>query len=146
MSGRKFTSKQECVTQLLDQGKVFIQLDPRVEGVDVPPQFAQQPVLGLNLSWRFGLETFEVTALGVRAGLSFQGERDLCVIPWAAVFAVAREGTDEVYIFPDSLPPERRAKGSKASPGEPGESTEGDAEPPSPPPPKRARPQLRLVK
>ena len=111
-------TKRQTLEFLLEQGLVFVQLDPRDEGVVVPDHLRSQLPLGLNLSRNFHLETFEIDDEGVRASLSFKGVRSICVLPWSAVFLMSPGKSD--LAPPDPPPPE--------------------------PPPPRPRPQLRLVK
>ena len=87
---------------------VFVQLDARVTGVDLPAHLRRQIVVGLNLSFNFRTPVFEVDDEGVRASLSFQGQRHLCVLPWDALFSFTPADTDESYVFPESAPPEIR--------------------------------------
>ncbi|MCK6571355.1 ClpXP protease specificity-enhancing factor SspB [Myxococcota bacterium] len=159
-------AKRDCLEKLLAEGLVFVQLDPRVPGVDLPAHLRRQPVVGLNLSLNFRIDVFEIDDVGVRASLSFQGQRHLCVLPFDAIFLMGLAEGDGTYVFPESAPPELRARfaaamaqaeagAAAASPAptpaagdagrEDDEADEADDEPPPPPPP-RGRPQLRLVK
>ena len=154
-------AKRECLEKLLAEGLVFLQLDPRVEGVDLPAHLRRQPVVGLNLSLNFRLELFEVNEEGVRASLSFQGVRHFCTLPWASIFMMGLAEGDGSYVFPESAPVEMRERlraavaGGHATPGptddaeiaDDDKNTEGEeVEDEPPPPPVRGRPQLRLVK
>lgn len=155
-------AKRECLEKLLAEGLVFIQLDSRVEGVDLPAHLRRQPVVGLNLSLNFRIEVFDITDEGIRASLSFQGVRHLCVVPWDAVFLMGLADGEGSFVFPESAPielqarlraamaAEAAAKGADASAeaGAEGGADDDDVddEPPPPPPPPRGRPQLRLVK
>lgn len=158
-------AKRECLEKLLAEGLVFIQLDSRVEGVDLPAHLRRQPVVGLNLSLNFRIEVFDITDEGIRASLSFQGVRHLCVVPWAAVFLMGLADGEGSFVFPESAPVELQARlraamaaeAAAKGPGGEGVASAGadddidatddeDDEPPPPPPPPRGRPQLRLVK
>ncbi len=155
-------AKRECLEKLLAEGLVFIQLDSRVEGVDLPAHLRRQPVVGLNLSLNFRIEVFDITDEGIRASLSFQGVRHLCVVPWAAVFLMGLADGEGSFVFPESAPIELQARlraamaaeaaakgadaGVEASPDGATDDDDVDDEPPPPPPPPRGRPQLRLVK
>jgi len=140
-------AKRDCLEKLLAEGLVFVQLDPRVPGVELPAHLCGQPVVGLNLSLNFRIEVFEIDDAGVRASLSFQGHRHLCVLPFEAIFRMGLAEGEGSFIFPESAPPELRALYAAAPP-----HAEADAFPASqverqpPPPPPRGRPQLRLVK
>jgi stringent starvation protein B len=160
--GIAVNAKRECLEKLLAEGLVFIQLDSRVEGVDLPAHLRRQPVVGLNLSLNFRIEVFDITDEGIRASLSFQGVRHLCVVPWAAVFLMGLADGEGSFVFPESAPIELQARlraamaaeaaakgadaGVEASPDGATDDDDVDDEPPPPPPPPRGRPQLRLVK
>jgi stringent starvation protein B len=151
-------AKRDCLEKLLAEGLVFVQLDPRVPGVDLPAHLRQQPVVGLNLSLNFRIEVFEIDDVGIRASLSFQGQRHLCVLPFEAIFLMGLAEGEGTFVFPESAPPELRARFAAAmaqaeagaasattTAGADPEMADVDDEPPPPPPP-RGRPQLRLVK
>ncbi|MCA9240826.1 MAG: LON peptidase substrate-binding domain-containing protein, partial [Planctomycetales bacterium] len=95
--------------ELLDEGKVLIQVAPRHPGVDLPAHLRDELAVGLALSRRFGLPVLELGPLEVRASLSFHGERYLCVVPWMAVFSMRIFVTAAQASYPDSLPPELMA-------------------------------------
>jgi stringent starvation protein B len=158
--GFPVNAKRECLEKLLAEGLVFIQLDARAKGVDLPPHLRGQPVVGLNLSLNFRLEVFDVTDDGIRASLSFQGVRHLCVVPMSAIFLMGLAEGDGSFVFPESAPVELQARlraamaaetasAAQAGPASAEDTPDGenvDDEPPPPPPPPRGRPQLRLVK
>lgn len=131
-------TKRQTLEFLLDQGLVFVLLDPRVDGVVVPEHLRAQVPLGLNLSRNFHLETFEIDDVGVRASLSFNRVRSLCVLPWPAISAMSAD--DKTYLFDGARPVELAAPELAAPEPPPAEP------PPAEPPPPRPRPQLRLVK
>lgn len=98
--------KLEHFTRLIDAGMVLVSLDTRKPGVSIPEGFRGDPQLGLNFSHRFGISDFDYDEQGVRATLSFQGNGHYCDIPWGAVFMLRSYVTDEVALFPDTVPPE----------------------------------------
>lgn len=134
--------KRACLEALLENGMVMVQLDASRDGVDVPPHLAGNATLRLNLSLAFQLDTFEIDDDGVRANLSFQGVRHLCVMPWAAVYAVLQHGTERMIVFPDDVPEEAAEEWEAAMAARKREAELGEAEAPRP----VARPKLRLVK
>lgn len=97
--------KRGKLVELLDEGKVLIGVDVSRDGVDLPAHLMERPVVRLALSRRFGLDVFEIGPHEVRANLSFGGVRHLCVVPWAAVFQMTSEVTDEDVVFADALSP-----------------------------------------
>ncbi|MCB9549380.1 MAG: hypothetical protein H6706_26565 [Myxococcales bacterium] len=154
--------------ELLDEGKVLIQVAPRHPGVDLPAHLRDELAVGLALSRRFGLPVLELGPLEVRASLSFHGERYLCVVPWMAVFSMRSFVSAGQAFYPESVPPELMAglalaqaeRDEEAAEGpdgelgdeagdEPGDeivaAEPGDEEPPPEDPPP-GPPRLRLVK
>lgn len=93
-------------SRLIESGMVLVNLDTRVPGAVVPPQFAGDVQLGLNFSHRFGLSDFEYDLRGVRASLSFQGQPVFCDVPWSAVFMIRSYVTEDVSLFSESMPRE----------------------------------------
>jgi stringent starvation protein B len=98
--------KLEAFERLVDDGMVLVNLDSRTKGVNVPEHHRGDPQLGLNFSHRFYTGDFEYDERGLRSTLSFRGEPYFCDIPWAAVFMLRSHATDEVFLFPPSVPPE----------------------------------------
>ncbi len=100
-------SKREQLEALLQQGSVFVHLDPRRPGVSVPSWLARRPQLVLQLGYNFPIPIPDLTigADGVRCTLSFNRAPHACVVPWAAVYAlVAQDGA--MSVWSDDLPPE----------------------------------------
>lgn len=128
---------------------VMLHLDARREGVAVPSYLAGESHLRLNLSYRFLLQDLQIDDWGVGASLSFRGQPYGCRVPWTALFALTRSGTDEGWLWPSDLPPELMQGGEK------GHAEAGLGDTPTPmtrpsrigkePPAARPRPQLREV-
>jgi stringent starvation protein B len=100
-------SKQEQLHKLLERGSVFVHLDPRREGVVVPPWLTKKPqlVLQLGLNFPIPIRDLEIDEAGVRCTLSFNRAPFYCVLPWHAVYAlVAEDG--QVTVWPSELPSE----------------------------------------
>jgi hypothetical protein len=98
--------KLQAFGRLIEEGMVLVNLDARRPGVHAPGQHGGDPQLGLNFSHRFYAPDFVYDLEGVRASLSFRGEPFFCDIPWSAVFMMRSHVTDEVFLFPTSVPPE----------------------------------------
>jgi len=132
--------KRRQLAKMLDRGMVMIHLDPRREGVDVPPRFRDDLVLRLNIAYGFRLPALEIDAEGVFAVLSFNRQNYPCTIPWDAIFALtAPHDGHEGMVWPESSPPELAAEFTSAG-------VRGGATPvslraePSPPEPAAPRP------
>jgi stringent starvation protein B len=100
---------------MLDESMVMVHLDTRVDGVDVPDDLHDDPMLALNLSHRFGLEVFEIGPFGVKASLGFGDSRHLCVLPWAAIWSMTSTAEGKRFVFPDAVPPELMAAAQHAA-------------------------------
>ncbi|MCA9515011.1 MAG: stringent starvation protein B [Myxococcales bacterium] len=99
--------KRRQLLQMLDRGLVMLHLDPREPGVSVPPQFAGEPVLRLNLAYGFNLPALDIDAQGVFAVLSFSGQNFGCTLPWDAIFAMtAPHDNHEGMVWAESVPQE----------------------------------------
>ncbi|PKN57653.1 MAG: hypothetical protein CVU56_09950 [Deltaproteobacteria bacterium HGW-Deltaproteobacteria-14] len=99
--------KRRQLQSMLDHGLVMLHLDPRVEGVSVPPQFRGDPVLRLNIAYGFNLPALDIDASGVYAMLSFSGRNFGCNLPWEAIFAMtAPHDGHEGMVWPESIPAE----------------------------------------
>ncbi len=107
--------KRARLIALLDEGLVQVHVDARRDGVEVPAHLRDDPMLVLNLSRRFQLDVFEVGPLEVKASLSFGGNRQICVLPWSAVWAMSCDATGERAVFEDAIPPELLAAAEAAA-------------------------------
>jgi len=137
----KLPPKDEVLLELLRHGSVFVHLDPRLEGVVVPPWLAEQPQLVLQLGYDLPIpiDDLAVDAQGWRATLSFNRSPFLCTVPWAAVFAVVDE-EGRGMLWPESLPEELRVElrrevgdpeqeaGAAPAPAEPAKDGDEDEE------------------
>lgn len=97
-------TKYELFCHMIDDGMVMVTLDSRFAGVDVPQGFRNDPELRLNFSHRFHIDDFAYDEDGVRASLSFDGERYFCDVPWASVFMLYSHETAEVVVFEPNEP------------------------------------------
>lgn len=120
----------------------MIHLDARVEGVDVPPSFKEDPHLRLNLSRRFG-RPLVIHEDRVEATLTFGGRTYPCVVPFAAIFGMISHETGKTLMWPEDIPPEVLEELEKAARTPPSSPR---AKPVSKPPPsKPSRPRLAPV-
>ena len=138
----RLPTKRACLEHLMDQGKVLVHINARLPGVILPAHLEGQAVVPLNLSHLFNLDVFELDDETVRANLSFQGERFLCVLPWPSIFAISSHETGESHVFPSDIPPELVSTMATIL----GDETTSEVEVPEPAPPKRGPPKLTLVK
>lgn len=101
-------SKSITTLELLDKGIVYLHLDSRKAGVDVPPWLKHQACLCLSIGYNMAVPIPDliISDWGVHATLSFSGTAHLCRIPWSAVYAVL--GDKDLYgggLWPEYMPP-----------------------------------------
>lgn len=97
--------KREALERLLHHGDVLLQLDPRVDGVQVPAGFTDQPllVLRIGLDMPVPIPDLEIDAGGVSATLSFNRQPHACRIPWDAVFGMVSE-SGQALVWAEDVP------------------------------------------
>src|SRR5450755_4370728 len=97
--------KKDVARAFLLRGNVFVHLDPRTPGVEVPTHLARQPemVLQIGLDMPIPIPDLRVDDEGVHGTLLF-ARTPFCVhVPWDAVFAIVdHEGRGKVW--PESIP------------------------------------------
>jgi stringent starvation protein B len=99
-------TKRDVLKEMLEHGLTMVHLDARSAGVDVPTNLRDQNHLRLNFSYRFYLDTFDISDEGICASLSFGGTPHLCTIPWTAVFGMMSQVTQQFQIWPEDVPVE----------------------------------------
>ncbi len=103
-------AKLAAFSEMIEDGLVMVTLDSRRAGVSVPAEFRGVPALNLNFSHRFYIDDFAWDIDGVRATLAFESGEYLCVIPWHAVYVMSCLNSEKVFVAPDDMPEERRAR------------------------------------
>jgi stringent starvation protein B len=100
--------KKEVLEALLARGtSVFLHLDPRREGVSAPAWLSSQAELVLRLGHNLvpAIPDLVVDEKGVRCTLRFRGTPHLCVLPWAAIYALVGDDSRGV-VWPEDVPAE----------------------------------------
>jgi stringent starvation protein B len=103
--------KKEVALALLERSNVDIYLDPRAEGVVVPPQFRKEPrlILKIGLNMPVPIPDLRLDDESMSCTLSFNRAKFFCVVPWLSVFAMV--GDDgRGMVWPDDVPQELAAK------------------------------------
>jgi len=103
---QRVPTKKETLLAYLARGIAMVHLDARRPGVVVPPQYAMDAHLRLNLSYRYGIPDFDVSDERIQATLSFGGRPFRCILPWASVFGITSHGTGDGQVWPEDLPVE----------------------------------------
>jgi hypothetical protein len=134
------TTKKELLVQLLSEGHVFVQLDGRADGVELPDFLRGDPAVVLQLGYDMPvpIPDLAVDDAGIVATLSFRRTPHRCVVPWAAVYGMG-DGEGRRMVFPESVP-------MAMAPVEPTSEKGPPEEDPSPPKPTRRASHLKLVK
>jgi stringent starvation protein B len=148
--------KRQTLLQFLERGVAMVHLDARKAGVVVPPQYAQEPHLRLNLSYRYNIPDLEMSDRRLQATLSFGGRPFRCILPWVSIFGITSHA-GEGQVWPEDLPGEvmegiatkKDTKEPHAAQGKPALSCVVSArehEVKETGEPERPRPHLRLVR
>ena len=98
-------SKRQTLLQYLQRGVTMVHLDARRAGVIVPPQYAGDAHLRLNLSYRYAIPDFEIDDRRIQATLSFSGLPFQCILPWESIFGITSHAGDG-QVWPEDLPTE----------------------------------------
>jgi len=113
--------KRDVMLALLQQAEsVFVNFDPRRDGVVVPAHLKRQPrvVLQYGLNMRIPIPDLDVGEEGIGATLSFDRAPTWTFVPWSAVFAIISQD-QRGMLWEADLPREIEAEHKKAtSPGE----------------------------
>ena len=109
--GIPLPDKKDVARGLLLRGSVFVHLDPRVDGVEIPSYLANQPqvVLRIALDMAVPIPDLRVDSEGISGTLSFSRKPYKVRVPWDAIFALKDEQGRRM-VWPDSLPPEIQAE------------------------------------
>jgi stringent starvation protein B len=99
--------KKEVALALLERSSVHLHLDPRVQGVVVPPWFKKEPqlVLQIGLNMPVPIPDLRLDEEGMSCTLSFNRSQFFCVVPWRSVFAIVGDDARGM-VWPDDVPPE----------------------------------------
>lgn len=107
---------------LLQQAEsVFVNFDPRREGVLLPAHLKRQPrvVLQYGLNMRIPIPDLDVGEDGIGATLSFDRSPTWTFVPWSAVFAIVSQD-QQGMLWEADLPREIEADPRKPEPAKKG--------------------------
>ncbi|MFK8004260.1 MAG: hypothetical protein AB8H86_32140 [Polyangiales bacterium] len=90
---------------LLLHGPLFVHLDPREDGVELPDSLSDEPhvMLQVGLDLPVPIPDLRVDRRGISGTLSFARSPFRCVVPWSAVYAICGED-GRGMVWPDSMP------------------------------------------
>ena len=103
-------SKIGTLEFLIESGKsAFIVFDPRAKGVSVPPHWAvqRQMTLEVGMNLPVPIQALQISHVGVSGMFSFNRAPFYCLVPWSAIVWIGRDfGTDAaVGVFWESSKP-----------------------------------------
>lgn len=98
--------KKQTLLGYLSRGVAMVHLDARRDGVVVPPQYAQEAHLRLNLSYRYAIPDLDISDQRVQATLSFGGRPFRCILPWKSIFGITCQASGDGQVWPEDLPSE----------------------------------------
>jgi stringent starvation protein B len=133
--------KKQLLLDLLARSSVFVQLDGRAEGVELPEWLRGDPQVVLQLGYDLAIPIPDLVVDddGFSATLSFRRTPHTCKVPWAAVIAIA-DADGRGALFPPNAPPVEAELPSPAP-------AAAAPAPPDDKPPRKPRPShLKLVK
>jgi hypothetical protein len=98
-------NKEQVMLELLKDAWVYVQLDPRREGVDLPDFLRHEPRLVLQYGYNMPvpIHDLSIDAQGIKATLSFRRVPHATVVPWSAVFAIT-DGDHRGFVWEADLP------------------------------------------
>lgn len=143
MTGDQLPEKHLVLLELLKEAWVYVHLDPRRDGVNLPEFLRGEPRLVLQYGYNMPVPMHDLTIddKGIAATLSFRRAPHATFIPWSAVFAMT-DGEKRGMVWPDDVPSDLQLEApSKPEPPPPAPSPA-----PATKPGKKPRPShLKLV-
>lgn len=97
--------KKDVLGALLEEGNVFLHIDPHASGVRIPHHLRDRPTVVLELGYEMAIPIpdLDISAQGVNATLSFGQAPFFCHLPWKSVFAmISKDG--RVLLWPKDVP------------------------------------------
>ena len=135
----KAPAKRDVMLALLQAAEsVYVNFDPRREGVLVPPQLKRQPrvVLQYGMNMAIPIPDLDIGEEGIGATLSFDRAPTWTFVPWGAVFAIVSQDQRGMLWetdVPREVQLEQQKKGAlaeaKAPPSEKGDKSEKGEKP-----------------
>ena len=126
-------NKQLVMLELLKDAWVYVQLDPRRQGVNLPEFLRQEPRLVLQYGYNMPvpIPDLVIDDEGIKATLSFRRVSHATLIPWSAVFAIT-DGDHRGFLWDADLPADLNLEADLAAEAAPAAATASKPEPPKP--------------
>lgn len=132
------TEKRQILLELLQDAWVYVNLDPRREGVLLPDFLRQEPRVVLQYGYNMPVPIADLTIdeEGIKATLSFRRQPYSTLVPWSAIFALS-DGKDRHFVWEADVPPDLE----RAPAGPRPQGTGPAAVPPAATPAPQAKPE-----
>lgn len=101
------TEKRQILLELLKDAWVYVNLDPRRDGVLLPDFLRQEPrvVLQYGYNMPVPIADLSIDEDGIRATLSFRRQPYSTLVPWSAIFALS-DGEERHFVWEADVPPD----------------------------------------
>jgi hypothetical protein len=108
------TDKQQILLELLKDAWVYVNLDPRREGVLLPDFLRQEPRVVLQYGYNMPVPIADLTIdeEGIKATLSFRRQPYSTLVPWSAIFALS-DGEERHFVWEADVPPDLERAGPR---------------------------------
>src|SRR5688572_27119468 len=100
-----------CLALLGDGGNVWVCLDPKAPGVDVPIEVHENPAIVIGLNMPVPIPDLVVDSEGISGTLSFNRQGHFCRVPWAAVDTLHDGVRGFMFRKPEESEAEQQARG-----------------------------------
>ena len=132
------TEKQQILLELLKDAWVYVNLDPRRDGVLLPDFLRQEPRVVLQYGYNMPVPIADLTIdeEGIKATLSFRRQPYSTLVPWSAIFAFS-DGEERHFVWEADVPPDLE----RAPAGPRPQGTGPTAVPPAATPAPQAKPE-----
>ena len=96
----KIEQLRHLLEDALGRGKVYLHVNPRVEGVVLPESLMHRERVPLVVAWRAPDIELDLGETVIAATLRFSGKPFRCVIPWAALLAIISDQPSQAETSP----------------------------------------------
>jgi len=92
---------RDALEEALSRGKVYVHLNPSVDGVVLPSHLMDRDSVPLVMAWQAPGIDLVLGSERIEATLRFGGKPFRCCIPWAALLAIVADHPGEVETEPE---------------------------------------------
>jgi hypothetical protein len=95
--------KKTLLEELLNNSKVQIHINPKFKDIDIPPEYRNDNVLMLNLSYNFAYKPI-LSEWGIETTLTFGTQSYACKLPWGCIFMILPVDRKIPYLSIEDVP------------------------------------------